>query len=659
MFRSIFRAKQTGRAIKQTTELQHRLRVASSRTYCSDESSGLKVDFSKSSGRSTLVSVIKSAFDAKPRSTIDLDESGQDLQPRSTLDLDESDLQRRSELDLDESGQDVDTDSVTSDSSSPLSLFKERVSACNLRSLLRLIETELAEWKGSDELTIVYQQINHLFFGLVINAASPSALREEIQASPVFHSLLNHTDALVPQLSTGCLIKLFETFDWTDLDPQSSLFRNTLNELERRLRRLEFLEIVKCLNLFAYHLEKPFATAELFESNERFTEIALQHIMSDDLSSQSFMTIIQCFFFSLNSKHDPDNVAIDILVERLLSPDVQLSYKQSIRLLREIQLNYKRCRRKNEPIRYPTGLASLIEKCNSTIHRFIASGPTDHELYYYLVTLHRQIMSVEFSKVAPDFYDQSQNRLLPCLTPFLLEQFNFNDRFGYHLINLVQNYRNFHIYDVKLYERIYKLYLRDESLRARLNVRHIYHLLSTHQLPFVNHQQLAELFLPMLTNKSHKSFYSTKKDLIVFLNNLLLNNVDNVELLEYLVGQLNDLNDRVFKQFGFRDLHKLTLARACLVELNHLDEEGKLKIRSKLDEIINGCMSELSIEVSKRYFAIDPRLQRNGFLSNGVHLDAFGIYDHSTNELVPLTDYTDSFYKVEQIPTRLPENQEM
>lgn len=633
MFKSISRFKQADRAIKQIVKLEHRLRVASSRTNCSDQPSKFKVDFTESPGKSTLASVIRSAFVTKPSSTHD------------------------------EFGVDPSQESAKSmpDTSSPFSVFKERVSECNnLASLLRLIEPELAGWRGSDELRIVYHQINHLFFHLVLNARSSSELKREVRASAVLQRLLDHTDNLVKQLSTGCLITLFETFDWIDLDPQSQLFRNTLNELNRRLNRLEFTEIIKCLNLLVYHLEKPFATAELFKCSDRFSQTAMLRIMSEDLSVQPVETIIKCFFCFLNCKHDSGHEVIDILVERLQSPHIQLSYKQSVRLLKEIQKNYILFKKRNEAIRYPTGLANLIEKCNTTIHRaFAVSGSTDEELYYYLVNLHRYTMPNEFSKVVPNFYDQSQNRLFAYLIPFLLDQFNFNERLGFYLFNLSQNYANFNIYDARLFRLIYRLFARDENLRARLNVCHFYRLLARYKLPYVHHANLAKLFLPMLTDKSHKSFYSGKKDRLVLLNNLLLNDVANEELFDYLVGQLNDLDEQFFKQLDFRELQKLTLAKACLVEFNHLDEEHKLKIRSKLDEIIDGCVYYMSIGISNRFFVIDPRLQRHGFLSNGVHLDPFGIYDHATKELVPLTSYTDCFYQIERIPPRLPKNQEM
>ena len=622
MFKSIAIFKRIDRAIKSG----HCLGVASSRASNSDSLTRSRTNFGESPANSNLVSMIRSAFVTEPKFAAD-------------------------------SARESAESALNSDPSP----FEESLNNCaDLASLLKLIEPDLSDF-GRDELATVYYRISQLFFHSLLNFSGlQSELKKKAQTSPVFQSLLAHTDNLVDQLSPDCLIKVFETFEWIDLDPQSRQFKNMLNELNSRLDTFELEQVVNCLNLFVYHAEKPFATNELLRVADRFAQVAKRRIQADDPGLQAIDTIVKCFFSFLNSRFDPDNVIVDHLVERLQSPDVHINFKQSVRLLKEIQKNYILSKEtRTRRMCYPVRLSNLIEKCNATIYQtFSVDGPTDQELYFYLINLHRYTMTSDFSKLAPNFFDENQNRLLSYLAPFLLDRFNFNERIPFFICNLVQNYANFNIYDYRLLRLVYNLFVTVDSFRAQMNVCHFYNLLARFKLPFVDHQLLTDLFLAELTDRTHKSFVSAKKDRTILLINLALNNVANGPLFDHLVDQLNHLDDRFYRQFNFRDMTKMTLARASL-EFSPLDEQYRHKVRSKFDEMIDRCLSNISVGLSNQYIKIDARLQRDGFLSNGVHLGTFGIYDKSTRKLVPLTDHIDCFYKVDRIPARLPKNQTM
>lgn len=623
MLNCISRFKRIDTAIK----LKHCLGIASSRARGSDASSRSKVKkFGESPANSTLVSMIRSSFEPEPV--------------------------------LNFAAESVDH---ASNSHSDLSPFEASLNGCeNLTSLFKLIQPNLAGL-GSDELAIVYYRIDQLFYHSLLNSSGlrPKMAREA-EESAVFQELLRHTDNLVERLSTRCLLKVFETFEWIDFDPQSRQFGRLLDELTNRLAKLELADIVNCLNLLVYHTEKPSATNKLFRAGDQFRQVAKRRILSDDASLREIDTAVKCFFSFLNSPYDPDNEIIDHLVKRLQSPDIQLNFRQSVRLLKEIQKNYLLVKDKREQIRYPDQLGDLIEKCNDTIHRtFSVAGPTDQELYFYLLNLHRYTMPIEFAKQVPNFFDEGQNRLLFCLTSFLLDQFNFNDRIRLYILNMTQNYANFNIYHYELLRLVYKLFVSTPSFRAQLNISHFYNLLARFKLPFVDHQHLSQLFLTELTSSTSRSSKSTQKDLTILLTNLALNKVPNASLFENVVDQLDRLDDnRFYAQFGFRNVIKMTLARASL-EFVCLEEKIQRKVGSKFDEMIDRCLPHISIRLSDKFFKLDTRLQRAGFLSNGVFLEPFGIYDRSTKNLAPLSDYVDYFYQVDQIPDRLPEHQTM
>ena len=620
MLKSIPRFKRLDRAIK----LEHHIGIASSRKRSSGSPANFGLSPAKLTGHRSPVSRIRPEFVIDSRFTSNFTE-----------------------------------ESAATDTYADIDPFEKAVNDCNdLASLLRLIESGVTVL-GGNQLSIVYQKINQLFLYSILNSSGLLLeLRSQAQASPVFQSLLSHTDSLVEGLSTSCLIKVFETFDWIDLDSQNQSFKCALNQLNSRLNGFDLEEIVNCLNLVIYHMERPNATNELFQFGDQLTQAAKSRIRSDGLAVQAIDTTVKCFFSFLNSRYDAQNVIIDKIVDRLRSSDVQLNYKQSVRLLKEIQKNYILTKEKRERLRYPLQLGSLIEKCNDTIYQTFASGSTDQELYFYLINLHRHTMISEFAKLVPNFFDERQNRLLIYLSQYVLDQFNFNDRIPFYICNLAQNYANFNIYDHRLLKLIYTLISSKPDFRAQMNVSHIYNLLTRFKLPFVEHQHLSDHFLAELTDQSRRSFSSTKKDKLFLLINLALNNVANEDLYDYLVEQLDQLDAKFYKQLDFRDLIRMTLGRACL-QFSRLNEEHENKVKAKFDELIDTCLNYISIGLTDRFIRVDHRLQRDGFLSNGVHLGPFGIYDHSTGKLVPLTNYLNCFFKVDRISERLLDNQTM
>ena len=61
--------------------------------------------------------------------------------------------------------------------------------------------------------------------------------------------------------------------------------------------------------------------------------------------------------------------------------------------------------------------------------------------------------------------------------------------------------------------------------------------------------------------------------------------------------------------------------------------------------------------VSVKYISIDNRLQHPGYLSNGVFVNAFAIYDKSIGDLIPLEPFRRQFDEINYIP--LTDSQEL
>ena len=142
------------------------------------------------------------------------------------------------------------------------------------------------------------------------------------------------------------------------------------------------------------------------------------------------------------------------------------------------------------------------------------------------------------------------------------------------------------------------------------------------------------------------------------LSELILNNVIHKELFNYLLNSIINLEKRYFKKVEIDLLKKTALAKAYLPTIEFEDKDFKLKIEVALDKtLFEADLIDRKTSISYKYFDVDRRLQSNGYLSNGVYLNAFCVYDYSLNEFVPLTKFGKLFAKIDQIA--LANNQEL
>lgn len=533
-------------------------------------------------------------------------------------------------------------------------------------SLFKLIRPKLFELNAG-EIRLIYEKLNEFFskHGRQPTSQTLNWIQNSIQRSPVFRALLDYSDGLIAELDAGCLVAMIQTFNLMDFSPDQKMVRHTLMQLNGRLNDFEFTDIVNCLTILLAYVEKPFAANhnELRKLVERLFPIAKQRAASGSLSETDTDTLVTAFHLFLNSPYDVDRRAIDRLTAMLLAPQTFITYKQALDLLAGIEKNYRSCEERCLQVSYLSAMPDLIEKCNFKIFKRFSNDPSDHFLNFYLVSVHAFPTSSKFSWLVPNFYDETDDRLLCTLVPFLHRKFFSNHRIKHLSFNFAINYAKFNIFDERLLQLIYSEFQADQYYRLNLNLRLLYGALSKFRLPFVDHPNLTDKFLFCLLNKAKPSADQSTQvsDYPALLSDLVLNDVGHEGLLDYLIGHLDEPSEQLLKQIESEDANRIRLASAYLSVFSKLNEQMKSKVKSKLDQLANGisnASNRTKTTTPREHFHADTNIKRNGYLSNGVHVEYFGVFDKSGRS-VSFDDYQEHRNQIDQIPAKLKPDQKL
>ena len=537
---------------------------------------------------------------------------------------------------------------------------------------LSTIRPQLAEL-SPDELNTIYVRMMRLFRRQKETMPADTLLecKKELTKSPDYWQLIDRTKDSMSELTNVALINLLRWFSMTGESMQSPLYLDTCDELHGRVNRSELSagELVEALFVMHFHVNGPFADQQLVQAAR---SMLLQGKRIDDVD-----TITKCIFLFLMPDYDEQYLATKRLIRRLLSPKVQLNFRQSVLLLRRIkqssELNSVEIRRNQVAKNYqtytkegrinrrkktssvvqhfPKKLAGLIDKCNAVIHRQLTEEPTSENFDFFLSRLHDSVDPInhEFTNFYP------LNLLAP-VRDFLLtsnaESANGQRRYDLVLYNLITNYYKMSKFDEALLRRLYEVVCSSEQLRSELADPAIfYYLISNHRLPWVQHDLLAgRLFGDLCKSESKLSTTAAR-----LLSELILNDVQDERLLDYVCDQIRNLSSY---RVSSNEYKKVALAR---VYFSMFGQPKSVQLKQKIDRKLNQIIFDYAgnkPKLSEKYIRYaDSKVQKNGFLSNGMYVKGFGIYDRQEADFVSLADHEKYFTRIDRMPIK--EHQEL
>lgn len=542
-------------------------------------------------------------------------------------------------------------------------------------NLFQLIRPKLFELNPAD-IRVVYERINEFFKERQGQAQqSLDWLRGGIHRSPVYRALLDYSDSLIDQLDAGCLVAMLQTFNLMEIRPDDRMVCHTLNQLNVKLNAtrndLELRDFVNCLTTLRAYVEKPLKldNSELHKMIEKMYPIAKKKAMNTRIVEEDEKpeVLINCFLLFLNSPYDRDRRATEHVLSLLINRETTPTFKETVNLLSGIEMNYRSCEQRGVEPTCIDAMPKLIGKCNAKIYKRFQTDlnlkETDYFVNFYLGLIHEWPTSVQFSRLVPNFYDETECRLLGSLTSFLNRKFNYSEWTKHLTYRFVVNYAKFNIFDERLSRLTYKKFQEDQYFRLNVNLRLLYGALSKFRMPFVDHQSMSGKFLFCLLNQSKQPVKSATKlhDYPGLLSDLVLNDSRNESLLNYLIQNLSEPNEELLKRV--EDLDKLRLASAYLTAFGRLDGQLKAKLEAKLNQLVDGVWSvsktiKRTAAEESVYFQMDSNIQRNGHLSNGIPVEFFGIFDASGSS-VRFDCYREHFHQIDQIPPKLKSNQKV
>ena len=554
----------------------------------------------------------------------------------------------------------------------------KNVNACKtLACLFDLIQPHLTEppTLTDEHLNAIFYKLNDLFFNQSeFDKERMSESKRILSNSPVFKSLMSQTNRRINALGTSSLLCLLHTFSLASLDPNFLVVKRTITELDVRLDVLELDAVIECAKQLHYYLGTAF-TPQLFDFNNRVLQSLKKDLLVNRFDPQNVKATVNYWFIFLKPENDPQFEVAKYMAKQLLAPDVKLSFEQAVLLMRKIKLNHYLYReRLNKPNCYgqmrdmyrgvefefrkrnlfPKIIAELVDKCNTVIYETLCLQATTENFNYFYNKLHD--FTYDISHELPNFY---ASKILFFVVPHLVQNIESSDRLKGIAFELLQNYAKFNIYDEKLIKLAYDLYLRDEKLRSKIDGSHFLFILTKYRLPFVDHRYLGKLLVSFST-KFHKST-ETKANPLRVLCELILNDVEDETLLSYLNDAVSNLSNEYYENFkSINHFKQIALAKHYLSTKTGLKEDLKSKLETTLNAAIHAIhFAGKKPKISHYLFLTDNRLQKNGYLSNGVYLDTFAIYDSLIAGLVPMTyKLIDQFkHKVDRIPRT--DNQEM
>lgn len=547
-----------------------------------------------------------------------------------------------------------------------------------LISLLQFIETNLFKLTD-DQIILAYSKLNGLILHLNRTKGLNKYLDQSnriIKASSSFKLLLNRSNESFNKFDTYGLLTILKTFQLIYLNPTNENVNQLVKLLRTRFNKIKLTQKnisndeAYCLKIILYYLFKTNASDQLLKLQNELLKTIRNKLLNDQFDRTDIYMLSQLFFIFLNPEYDPNQEITIQLTKILLSPEIQLDLKQSVDLLHKLKKNYwfikmrfKKGDYQNEELKfryskgllYPKIIGKLIDKCNSVILKTLNSEPTNENFMFYLIKLDKlDNLSKEFN----NFFDQ--NLLNSQLVPYCLQNFEQSKRFKYLVYNLVLNYSKLNIYDERLLKFIYDLYSTNSDLRKNTNICEVYYLFTKLRLPFVDQQNLAVNILFNFSDQFYSTMDQFRFNRLKVLTRLILNDVYDKKLYLYFDETFNFLDFKIYERMDFDLYAQTSLARVYLSMFSEMDSSLKQRIIAKLDRVINECpvVYKMSNNITNiRLSNIDNKLQANAYLSNGIYVDIYAIYDKSKKDLISLDQFKNYCFKIDQIP--LTENEEL
>lgn len=489
--------------------------------------------------------------------------------------------------------------------------------------------------------------------------------RKELMKLPDYWQLTDRTRNLMRQLPNVTLINLLRWFSMIGEDKESPLFLDACGELHERGDKLSIAELVEALFVMHFHIEGALNDRQLL------TTARTMVMDSKKIDHQDIETMMKCIFLFLMPGYDEGYKASRRLINLLLQRKVQLDFRQSVMLLRRVKQSHsiksKEVRKSHQEknfrktfnqegrlqirlnptiIRhFPSELTHLIDKCNAVIHRELTERPTEENFDFFLSRLHDFVDAVnhEFD----NFY--SLNLLKPVRDFLLSREPATAKRYDRVLYNLTKNYYKMTTFDEELLRRVYEAICNKEEMRNEVDPTSFYYMMAKYRLPFVDHELLADRLFGELPVEEIVTSVPR------LLSELILNDVKN----EHVLGRVCDAIRNISSHYvSSNEYKKVALARAYFSMFGQLESvELKEKISRKLNTIIYDYAGNKP-SLSKKYIRHgDSKLQKNGFLSNGMYVKGFGVYDWQQGDFISLADQDQYFFKIDRMPLR--KNQEL
>lgn len=544
--------------------------------------------------------------------------------------------------------------------------MKGNIQNCSdITDLFELIKPHLQRLNNA-QIAATCDKLNSLYYEARKQKGELVRFQKIVGLSSTFRTFLNRVNYSLINLDASCLVSVLHTFRVLNQDPSTQIVRNTVQLMRNMQSQMTLSDVIRCLFVLDSYMQQiPTRSKTLHSFNRELTLLAKHQVLTSQYDPQDIDSISRLFFIFLKVENDPDNVAIQHLTERLLDPEIKLTLKSAVKLLRRIKQNhidFRAKKLKGEVDKstnhkyarhelYPQILSQLIEKCNLAVYEALYLEPSDNDLHFFFVNIHDCVDTLNFE--FPNFYDE---RLMNFLVPYLLRMAEQKSYYKHFIYYLVQNYDKHLVYDEALLHYIYELYCTDETFRTKVDFTQFYTFISKYRLPFIDHHRIAATaFESIYFNSSTKFGYNSLKMLCKYL----LNDVTEEQYLVNLANKVPCIEPRYLRMLSTNEYKQFSVAKSYMSTFEIVSNST---LKTKLDYSFTVAfrnIAELNRKppVTEMYFEIDNRLQRSGYLSDGLLLDPFGIYDKSTNSLVPLMKYMQYFNAIELIP--LNENQEM
>ena len=249
--------------------------------------------------------------------------------------------------------------------------------------------------------------------------------------------------------------------------------------------------------------------------------------------------------------------------------------------------------------------------------------------------------------------------MLVFLASYLIERINSGKLPLRYLYNVIKHFAKFNIYDERLLKLMNNILCTNQVRLNKQDILHFYFMLSNYRLPFVDPQHLTKQLFDL--SREFKNSYEFKQLSVRLLAEFILNDVNNEDLFNYLIKTIENLDQKFLAYYrpGLR-FKRVVLSKIYLSMFSNVYSKMKTRINKLMDQLIPKIyLDKRWKNVSIEYFKINDKIQKDAFLSNGLHLNTIAVYNKSCGGLVSLDKYQNLFLfnKIDQM--QLNEDEEL